>query len=125
MVSASQRRVRITIVTTGTIFALFSLLFPGWARMRFKRDHNAAPPQQAVVTVAQVVPPSSNPFSGQPEPPLVRVDFQGQAREVSVIRGVNQLHAGAKARIVYRIGQSGRIYIDSVEPLTAAPTPIK
>ena len=121
MISASQRRVRLAILTIGTSVFLFSLLFPGWARMKFKRDHDSAASQQAVVTVIQVVPPSSNPFSGQPEPPLVRVQFQGQAREVSEIRGVSKLHAGAQARIVYRVGRSGRVYIDRVEPLAAPP----
>ena len=117
MVSATQRRLRIAILTVGIATFLFSLLFPGWARHKYKKDHDEAAPQQAVVTVDQVIPPSTNPMSGQPEPANVRVQFRGESRPAREIRDLPRLHAGSEARIVYRLGKSGRVYIDSVEPM--------
>ena len=125
MVSASQRRVRGAILTIGIAAFLFSLLFPGWARYKFKHDHDDAIPQRAIATVEQVTPSAADPISGQVEPPMVEVRFQGHLEIVrkpphetrDTMLDVSHLHVGSQAQIVYRIGRSGRIYVDSAEPL--------
>ena len=131
MVSASQRRIRVAIITVGTTFALFSILFPWLGRKMLKRDHDDAPPQQGIATVEQVIPSSADTLSGQVEPPLVEVMFQGKLEIVrkpphetrDTMQDISHLHPGSQARIVYRIGRSGRIYVDSVAPLSAPGKP--
>ena len=129
MVSASQRRIRIAILTIGISAFLFSLLFPGWARYKFKHDHDDAPPQRGTATVEQVVPSVANQFSGQVEKPMVEVRFRNQTLIVRKPKDesedrqqdISRLHVGSQAQIVYRVGRSGRVYVDSVEPLPEDP----
>ena len=133
MVSASQRRIRIAILTIGITSGLFFLLFPWVGRGLMKRDHDEAPQQQGVATVEQVTPSTADTLSGQVEAPLVEVRFRGKLEIVrkpphetrDTMLDITHLHVGSEAQIVYRIGRSGRVYIDSVAPLPTPATPVK
>ena len=120
MISTTQKRMKIFILTVGTAATLFSVIFPGWARHKYKHDHDDAPVQQGVAQIAMTIPSVANPFQGTQEPERVLVRFRGATPDAKKIIGFSRLHQGQDAKITYRIGRSGRLYVDSVEPLPAA-----
>ena len=122
MISTTQKRMKIFILTVGTAATLFSVIFPGWARHKYKRDHDDAPVQIGIAPIALVVPSVANPFQGTMEPARVLVRFHGATPDAKKIIGLDHLHAGQQAQIMYRIGRSGRLYVDSVEPLSHRST---
>lgn len=112
--------VRYAFLLAGGLIFLFALVFPEWARLAIKRDREQAAPRQGIATVALVVPAQPAVMGEKPSPPLVSVRFHGSILPVKTIIGFSQLQTGQTVQIVYRVGRSGRIYIDTAEPLPAA-----
>jgi len=112
---SSQRWLRITIVAIGAVtFVCFLALSP-ILRSLTKRDHDSASQRTTVAVVEQVVPPHIE-ENTRPLPAEVWVRVNGTLAAAATVYGSAQLHVGSRARVVYRVGRSGRTYVDSVEP---------
>jgi hypothetical protein len=108
--------IRRFILAVGTIITLLFLGLDPLVRSAVKRDQKGATPQQGIATVATLVTPSAadmdHPVMGQ-----VTVRFRGGIYSPREIVGIDRLHIAQPARITYRVGKSGRIYVDRVAPL--------
>jgi len=112
----SQRWLRIAILVIGsTTFLCFLALSP-ILRSLTKVDRASGRPQTGVVTVEQIIPPTVE-ENVKPTPAQVWVRVNGSLVEAVTVFGSGQLRVGGQAQIVYRVGKSGRIYVDSVQPL--------
>lgn len=107
---------RAAIVIVGAVVFLASMILPEWIRLYVKHDRVSAVPRSgsAVVVVARPARPDE---MGDPVPAQVTVRFHGTLVPAQKIVGFDRLRVGAPARIVYRIGRSGRIYVDQVSPI--------
>ena len=72
--------------------------------------------EAGVGTVEQIVPPHIE-DNAKPIPAQVWVRVNGALAAAETVFGSAQLRVGGQGRVVYRIGKSGRVYVDSVEPL--------
>jgi len=97
------------------IICLFVFLDP-IMRSSIKRDMAGATIREGVATVVVLAIPDRLHTEG-PAKPQVVVRFQGQTYPVSNTYTAEALKIDGPARIQYRIGMSGRIIIDSAEPL--------
>jgi hypothetical protein len=118
MQNVKYKWVRFAFVAIGVLIFLFALWFPEWARKSVKQDRESALPQQGVATVAMLIDAKPS-VTGKPSPAQVLVRFRGGIYPVKSILGFDALHENQPAQIVYRVGKSGRVYVDSVAPLTA------
>ncbi|HZO89743.1 MAG TPA: hypothetical protein VFB38_15545 [Chthonomonadaceae bacterium] len=116
---AQNKWLRAAFWGTVLLIFLFCLLFPAWSRRALKQDRAGAVPQQGVATVAMLIDAKPS-VTDKPSPAQVLVRFHGQLCSAKTIGGFDQLREGQPARILYRVGRSGRIYVDRVEPLPAA-----
>jgi hypothetical protein len=122
MQARKQHWVRITIVAIGlTVFLAYAII-PEWFRLSRKSDIEGAVPQQGVATVAILVRPGPVDL-GNPTTPQVSVRFQGQLLSVKAAEELDALAVGQPAQIEYRVGKSGRIYVDRVRPLPEPRNP--
>jgi hypothetical protein len=120
MQSVRNRWARAAFIGVGVLIILFALVFPDWARRSVKQDRENAPPRQGTATVAMVVDTKPS-VTGTPSPREVLVRFQGQIYAAKTIQDFDTLKVDHPAQIVYRVGRSGRVYVDSVAPLPSAP----
>jgi len=67
-------------------------------------------------TVEQIVPPHIE-ENAKPIPAQVWVRIGGHLAAAEKVFGSAQLRVGEPAQVTYRIGKSGRVYVDSVEPM--------
>lgn len=88
-------------------------------RSGVKRDMKGAIPQTAVATVAILVLPDRLHSEG-PAVPKVSVRFHGALYPAANAYTAEALKIDGPAQIEYRVGKSGRIVVDSVEPLPPA-----
>ena len=65
--------------------------------------------------VEQIVPPHIE-ENAKPIPAQVWVRVEGRLAAAAKVFGSAQMHVGSQTQVTYRIGKSGRIYVDSVEP---------
>jgi hypothetical protein len=121
MPAKQQRLFRIFIVLVGGLTLLISIVWPGIARRVLRpareRDYAAATLQKGIATVTTIIPARPDTFSGRLGPARVLVRYQGRIYEPAEVFGLAELKENQPAQIMYRVGQSGRLYIDSVEPL--------
>jgi hypothetical protein len=108
------------VIAIGVLIFLFALWFPEWARKSVKKDREEAVPQQGVATVAMLIDAKPN-VTGKPSPQQVLVRFRGGIYSAGSITGFDELREGQPAQIIYRIGRSGRVYIDNVGPVMPSP----
>jgi hypothetical protein len=54
---------------------------------------------------------------GDPVKPWAQVRFRGQLYAAQKALNVEQLKEGESAKVTFRVGKSGRIYVDTVEPV--------
>jgi hypothetical protein len=87
-----------------------------------KRDQAGAKPQTGQATVEILVMPPTNTV-GFDASPQVSVRFHGQLGSVKNVRDVAHMHLGQPVLIEYRVGKSGRLYVDSAQPLPQNTTP--
>src|ERR1041385_8416173 len=97
------------------IVASFLVLDP-ILRSWVKRDQAGAIPQHGLATVEILVLPPPNTV-GMDVRPQVSVRFQGHLCSVKTVLDAAELHLGQPALIEYRVGKSGRIYVDRAEPM--------
>lgn len=109
----SLRSLWIGLVVTGLFLAMFL-----WGRLAIdsavESDVAGARGMKALGTVVVVVPPGNE--MGFAKPPRVTVRFRGHLYETSRIVRFSELRPGKAALLTYRVGRSGQIYLDLVEP---------
>ncbi len=100
--------------TTIVCYAALSPILRGFT----KRDRANSVPRVGIGTVEQIVPPhieeNARPIGAQV---WIRVD--GRLAPAEAVFGSAQLHVGGPAQVTFRVGHSGRIYVDRVEPVPA------
>jgi hypothetical protein len=114
--SGVQRWVRAVILLVGGTTMLCFLALSPILRAWTKRDRDSGAPRTATATVEQIVPPHLEENS-KPVPTQVWVRVNGSLAASEAVFGSARLRVGGPARVTYRVGRSGRIYVDRVEPL--------
>ena len=110
-----DRRIRAFILFSGAIIVLCFVVGDPLIRTLVKRDMAGAPVRQGVGTVVTVIQPTSvdldHPVAGH-----VVVRFRGGLYAPKIINGIERLRPDGPARILFKAGRSGRLYIQSVGP---------
>ena len=118
----AQRWLRIVIVAVGSVtFSCFLALSP-LVRAFVKQDRAGSTARIGVGTVEQIVPPHIE-ENAAPLPAQVWVRVNGRLTSAESVFGSAQLKVGGEAQVTYRIGRSGRVYVDRVEPLPGPREP--
>ena len=117
-----NRWLRAGVLLLFFIFCLVVTVLPPVIRRAIKQDRAGATARDGVATVAILVPGVSNPGSA-PAPPQVSVRFQGGIRPVKEIDDIEGLKIDQPVKIHYRVGKSGHIYVDSLQPLSTPGLP--
>lgn len=118
-----RRWTRAVIVSVGTLVVLLFIFLDPIVRSSVKRDVAGAVPRTDIAVIVTTVPPTAIDMD-HPATAHVTVRYRGGLYSPRDIVGSDLLHVGATARITYRVGRSGRIYVDRVEPLTT-PLPVR
>ncbi len=87
-----------------------------FAKKAAMRDRMEAAVQDGVATVVILVPEVPDGGSA-PSPAQVSVRFRGAIRPVKEVIDIGGLTVNKPARIQFRVGRSGRIYIESARPI--------
>lgn len=114
--SGVQRWTRIVIVLIGATTLIGFIGLSPILRTYTKRDRADAPVQHGIGIVEQIVPPRVE-ENAKPLPAGVWVRINGTLASADTVFGSAQLAVGRPAEVTYRVGRSGRIYVDRVEPL--------
>ncbi len=88
-----------------------------WVRRERTADLRGVAPHESVATVVSVVP-GDRQATDNPTP-WAMVRFHGRLYSARSAADAQALHEGGEARIVYRIGRSGKAYVDRVEPVAS------
>lgn len=111
----SQKWVRAFILIIGAIVLLSFIALRPILHGLTEHDRASAALQTGAATVVQLIPPRIE-ENLKPLPAQAWVRFHGELLPVKEVFGSAQLSVGQPAKILYRIGRSGRIYVDSAEP---------
>ena len=122
MRNIKNRWLRTAVLLLFFIFCFAVTVLPPVIRRAIKRDRADAIAREGIATVAILVPGVSNPGSA-PAPPQVSVRFKGGIRSVKEIDDIQGLKIDQPVKIHYRVGKSGHIYVDSLQPLPAPGLP--
>ena len=114
--NAAQKWLRIAIVGIGSITFLCFLALSPVLRSLTKQDRMDSHPVEGVGAIEQIVPPHLE-DNAKPIPAQVWVRVNGALAAAETVVGSAQLRVGGQARVIYRVGKSGRVYVDSVAPL--------
>ncbi len=117
-----QRWLRVGILTVGGVVLLAFLGLDPLLRSATKRDRMQGTPREGTAIVVDRRSPKLDDYE-KPIPASVLVRFQGKIYPTEAVFGFSELRVDAPAHIVYRVGPSGRLYIDRVEPITAPKAP--
>lgn len=116
---ATQKTVRLFILLFGGCTLLCFLFADPILRAYRKHDRASAPIQTGVATVVTLVPAPVNEIGNTHIPePLVNVRFRGGLHTARRVIDFDALKLNQPARITYRMGRSGTIYIEEVAPLS-------
>ncbi len=115
----ASRAARFAFWASATLVIALFIVVPG-LRPLLKRDRVDAPPRWGFATVVIYVPPTQD-ANGVPVPPQASVRFLGRILGVKEVLGVGEIRVGQTVRIHYRVGRSGRIYVDTAQPLPVLP----
>ena len=121
-ISSQQRWIRAFILIIGAFVFLCFLALDPLLRHYRKDDFKSVLPQQGVATVITLVLPAVNiegDTKGDQQRPLVGVRFRNGIYNAARVYDVKHLKLEQPAQIIYRVGKSGRIVVDSVEPMPA------
>ncbi len=100
--------------------SLFGSALRPWIRRKHDQDLQGAVPRSGVATVE--VRYGAGPHQeGDAPRPWALVRFNGKLYPTKTAAGIQQLREGEPAAISYRVGKSGKIYVDSVQPLPKSP----
>ncbi|MDE2125392.1 MAG: hypothetical protein KGJ62_02260 [Armatimonadetes bacterium] len=108
--------VRAGVLTIGAFVVASYALFPAIVAPLVRRDREEAAPRAGVGVVAILVPAEPGMF-GEKQAASVSVRFHGGIEAAAHITDFQALRLGQPAKVIYRIGKSGRIYVDSVGPI--------
>lgn len=117
-----QRGVRIGILAIGTVVLLAYLGLDPLLRKATKDDRGQGIPKEGTATVVDLRTPKLDDYD-RPIPASVLVRFEGKVYPTEKVFGFSELRVDAPAHILYRVGPSGRLYIDRVEPTVSPKTP--
>lgn len=110
---------RVVILVLGILvmvaMAVGSALRP-WLRRVRADDLIGAEERTGIATVTARFGSDPN-LVGETVKPWAQVRFQGRLYPAHEAVEIDKLKDGDQARIEYRVGKSGRIYVDRVEPL--------
>ena len=110
---------RVVILVLGTLvmiaMAVGSALRPWLRRMRTD-DLIGAEERTGIATVTARFGSDPN-LVGETVKPWAQVRFQNRLYAAHDAVDIDKLKDGDEARISYRVGRSGRIYVDKVEPI--------
>lgn len=119
-----QRLFRAAILLIGGFTLLCFLLADPVLRGMTRRDQLGAVPQQGAAVVVTLVP--SRPVADNaPEPAMADVRFRGNLYAATHVMDAEEMKVGDTVQITYRVGKSGRIYLDSIAPLPHGSSPPK
>ena len=111
----AQKWLRHTIVVIGAATFLCFLALSPILRSLTKQDRASSRPQVGIATIEQIIPPHIE-ENAKPIPAQVWVRVNGTLVAAATVFGSAQLRVGGQAQVVFRVGKSGRVYVDSVEP---------
>ena len=116
----SQKWVRRVILVVGAfVFAAFLIMDP-LVRSATRRDRNSGPPREGTATVLQLFAPViDDTGTNRPVPPHVLIQFEGKSYLTKDVYGYGGLKEHGPASLTYRVGKSGRVYIERVQPLAS------
>ena len=115
MKNPAQKWIRATILVVGAVVLFSFIALRPILHSMTERDRASAPTQMGSATIIQLIPPRIE-ENLKPLPAQAWVRFRGELLPVKEVFGSAQLSVGQQAKILYRIGKSGRIYVDSIEP---------
>lgn len=118
----SQKWIRITILAIGIFVTVCFLVGDPVMRSYRKRDMKDAVAQQGAAEVVTVILPRINEM-GDRIPPFVSVRFRGGIYTASKAYNTERLTPGKQAHILYRVGKSGEVVVDSVDSLEPSASP--
>lgn len=113
---SQQRWVRGCILFVGAVVLLAYLFLDPYLRHKTKVDRRDAVPHEGIGIVVDRRGPKLDDYD-RPIPATVIVRFQGSVYPTEAVYGFSELKVDQPAHIVYRVGKSGRLYIDRVEPI--------
>lgn len=111
----SQKWMRFAILAIGIFVTACFLVGDPVMRSYRKRDMKDAVGQQGTAEVVTLILPRVNEM-GDRIPPFVSVRFRGGIYTATNAYSIDRLAPGKLAHIVYRVGRSGGVVVDSVEP---------
>ena len=115
-ITPQQRRLRIFIVVSGILlFCAYTFTDP-ILRGYSKYDLQGIKARQGIAIV-ETMEPAGPDIMGKPQPSFVVVKFHNALCQTGKVLNYKDLRLHAPARITYRVGRSGHIYVDEVEPL--------
>ena len=117
-----QRWVRIASLAIGAVVLLAFLGLDPLLRSMTKRDRAQGIAKEGTATVVDLHLAKLDDYE-RPIPASVLIRFQGSLYPTEKVFGFSALRLAGPAHILYRVGPSGRIYIDRVEPIAEPKTP--
>jgi hypothetical protein len=115
--SPVQKWTRIAILAIGITTLLCYLALSPVLRAFTNRDRASSTPRTGIGIVEQILPPHIE-ENAKPEPAQVWVRVDGTLAAAETVFGSSQMRVGGPAQVTYRVGKSGRVYVDRVEPLS-------
>lgn len=113
----NQRTLRIFIITTAILIGSCFLLARPVIRGFLQSDRDLAMVETATAMVVTLVPAQAK-EGYPPTPARAVVRFRGKTLVAKEVFGSSLLKEGSSALITYRVGKSGSIYVDRVEPIS-------
>ncbi len=118
--SSGQRLVRLFILVVGAVSIGGFLLMDPIVRTRAKQDRLSAARRDGSATIVDIIQPQLDVY-GRPQAAQVIIRLNGDLEPTTAVFGLSRMKVGGDAHVVYRVGLSGRIYIDRVEPAESVP----
>lgn len=117
-VSKKQRVFKAFLLTAGLVCLLCGIFVPWLGRRYMRGDHDKAVPQQMIGEVVLLI--AERVDNGVHYDPNVQVRFAKGLNRVPKITDAQakQFIVGQKVNITYRVGKSGKVYVDAIAPLT-------
>lgn len=121
----SHPRHRRIILVIG-VFVVAAMVFGSalrpWMRKMRTRDLEGSAGRTGIATIEALYGANPNEEDSRTTP-WAMIRFEGRLIPARSVSGIERLHVGGPTRITYRIGRSGRIYVDLAEPLEDHPQP--
>lgn len=106
-------------VTTALIMLFYPLVARRYLNPAKERDRLEAPQQKGTAQVVVYVPARDEEVTNKHFPLRIMVRFQGQVLEPREVVDGQHIKPDSTVEILYRIGKSGRLYIDVARPLAS------